>query len=51
MERDKKYYLNFRSSTKGQPTSILTENELESDPTKVAEGFNYGRANPHLLTN
>ena len=35
-----KNIINIRSSTKGQPTSILINNELETDPTKIAEGFN-----------
>ena len=35
-----KNIINIRSSTKGQPTSILSDNKLETDPTKIAEGFN-----------
>ena len=30
----------IRASKKGQPTSILLDNEIETDPTKIAEGFN-----------
>ena len=26
--------------TKGQPTSMITENILKTDPTKIAEGLN-----------
>ena len=35
-----KNIINIRSSSKGQPTSILLDNEIETDPTKIAEGFN-----------
>ena len=35
-----KNIINIRTSTKGQPTSILIDNEMETDPTKIAEGFN-----------
>ena len=35
-----KNIINIQSSTKGQPTSILIDDQFESDPTKVAEGFN-----------
>ena len=35
-----KNIINIRSSTKGQPSSMLIDNELETDPTKIANGFN-----------
>ena len=36
-----KNIINIHSSKKNQPTSILTDdNKLETDPTKIAEGFN-----------
>ena len=35
-----KNIINIRTATKGQPTSILLNNEIVTDPTKIAEGFN-----------
>ena len=35
-----KNIINIRTSNKGQPTSILLNDEIETDPTKIAEGFN-----------
>ena len=32
--------INIRSSNKDQPSSILVEENLETDPTKIAESFN-----------
>ena len=35
-----KNIINIKASNKGQPTSILINDELETDPTKIADGFN-----------
>ena len=35
-----KNIINIRTSTKTQPTSILIDQHLENNPTKIAEGFN-----------
>ena len=35
-----KNIINIHNKTKNQPTSILSNNKLETDPTKIAEGFN-----------
>ena len=35
-----KNVISIRTKTKGQPTSILIEKELTTDPIKISEGFN-----------
>ena len=35
-----KNIINFRTSKANQPTSMTIENKFETDPTKIAEGFN-----------
>ena len=35
-----KNIINFRTMTKGQPTSMMIDNKLIRDPTNIAEGFN-----------
>jgi len=35
-----KNIINIQQLTKSQPSSILINNELETDPSKIAEGFN-----------
>ena len=32
--------INFRTMIEGQPTSMIIENKLKTDHTKIAEGFN-----------
>ena len=34
-----KNIINIRSSTKGQPSSILIDDQLETEPTKIAESY------------
>ena len=35
-----KNIINIQSSTKSQPSSILVDNKIETDPTKIADDFN-----------
>ena len=35
-----KNIINFRTMTKGQPTSMMIDNKLITDPTNIAECFN-----------
>ena len=35
-----KNIINFRTMTKGQPTSMMIDNKLITNPTNIAEGFN-----------
>ena len=35
-----KNIINFRASKANQPTSMIVDKEFETDPTKIAEGFN-----------